>query len=568
MLASCVLCSRCAAQRDAQTPPQQPPPVSLHARAGAPVRRRSLSDGARGARAGQRVDRRRRASRKSAYLPRLDSLWQSNRGDGQQHLRPGAAAVGDPRDVRSGAAVGVRRQRLGQRRRARCSRGSRSTSACATPAVASAEAARGAGARRRSADAARRAERRRRARFSTSSARSGRSRRRRPMSIAATSWRARSHTLVDNQLRPGAEASRADAERAAAQTRLIQAQQAVDARRRSTLARVLGITTARVAIDAGDAARSRCRPMRRDAGARRRIRWRRSRQAAVDVARAQEDVLARTDRPRVYLQSSVFARGSGANPNGAARRRRSTASASTAPTGRPACRWCFPNAVRLLEPARAQGGGGAHRRAPRAALLRRGGPDGHEPAAGGGGDGRRRRARSPRTRRCSSPRRGRAKRRRARATRPAWRASSKSPTRRACSRRPKCRTSSRASTCGARCWRRRSAQGDLAPFLDAAAAVRGSPLTMWLIRAALRGPITVLVAVDRRRADGGVRRQPDAGRHLSRSRSAGHLRRAAVRRHEPGADGGVSSPTTTSTTSSTSTASRASSRSRSRTPAC
>jgi outer membrane protein len=39
------------------------------------------------------------------------------------------------------------------------------------------------------------------------------------------------------------------------------------------------------------------------------------RQAAVDVARAQEDVLARTDRPRLYLQSSVFARGSGANPD-------------------------------------------------------------------------------------------------------------------------------------------------------------------------------------------------------------------------------------------------------------
>ena len=35
------------------------------------------------------------------------------------------------------------------------------------------------------------------------------------------------HTLVDNQLRPGAEASRSDAERAAAQTRLIQAQQTV-----------------------------------------------------------------------------------------------------------------------------------------------------------------------------------------------------------------------------------------------------------------------------------------------------------------------------------------------------
>ena len=49
--------------------------------------------------------------------------------------------------------------------------------------------------------------------------------------------------------------------------------------------------------------------------------------------------------------------------------------------------------------------------------------------------------------------------------------------------------------------------------------------------------------------------------------SAGDLRRAAVRRHEPGADGRLSSPTTTSTTSSTSTASRASSRSRFRTPA-
>jgi outer membrane protein TolC len=36
----------------------------------------------------------------------------------------------------------------------------------------------------------------------------------------------------------------------------------------------------------------------------------------VDVARAREDVLAKTDRPRLYLQSSVFARGSGANPDG------------------------------------------------------------------------------------------------------------------------------------------------------------------------------------------------------------------------------------------------------------
>src|SRR4029079_6936613 len=56
------------------------------------------------------------------------------------------------------------------------------------------------------------------------------------------------HTLVDNQLRPGAEASRSDAERAAAQTRLIQAQQAV-ALAQITLARVLG-TSAAAVIDA------------------------------------------------------------------------------------------------------------------------------------------------------------------------------------------------------------------------------------------------------------------------------------------------------------------------------
>ena len=40
------------------------------------------------------------------------------------------------------------------------------------------------------------------------------------------------------------------------------------------------------------------------------------RQAAVDAARAEEDIVARTDLPRVYLQSSVFARGSGADAGG------------------------------------------------------------------------------------------------------------------------------------------------------------------------------------------------------------------------------------------------------------
>lgn len=38
---------------------------------------------------------------------------------------------------------------------------------------------------------------------------------------------------------------------------------------------------------------------------------------AVDQARAAEEVLTRSDLPRVYVQGSIFARGSGANPNGA-----------------------------------------------------------------------------------------------------------------------------------------------------------------------------------------------------------------------------------------------------------
>jgi len=123
------------------------------------------------------------------------------------------------------------------------------------------------------------------------------------------------HTLVDNQLRPGAEASRSDAERAAAQTRLIQAQQAV-ALAQITLARVLGVRSGSVAIDATTLVdhlplevptaptTTPTHPLTQ------------LRQAAVDVAQAQEHILSRTDLPHVYFQSSVFARGSGANANG------------------------------------------------------------------------------------------------------------------------------------------------------------------------------------------------------------------------------------------------------------
>lgn len=121
-------------------------------------------------------------------------------------------------------------------------------------------------------------------------------------------------TLADNQLRAGAEASRADAERAAAATRAIQARQAV-ALAEATFGRVLGVPTG---VAAADSARllERLPGDALPAGATPDHPFPQSRRAAVDAARAREAVLATTDRPRVYLQSSVFARGSGASSDG------------------------------------------------------------------------------------------------------------------------------------------------------------------------------------------------------------------------------------------------------------
>jgi outer membrane protein len=121
-------------------------------------------------------------------------------------------------------------------------------------------------------------------------------------------------TLVNNQLRPGAEASRADAERAAAQTRLLQAQQ-TSTIAQTTLTRVLGITTGGVAV-AGDPLLARLPPADLPTTTATAHPLAQVRQATVDQAHAFEEVLARTDLPRVFVQSSVFARGSGANPSG------------------------------------------------------------------------------------------------------------------------------------------------------------------------------------------------------------------------------------------------------------
>jgi outer membrane protein len=122
------------------------------------------------------------------------------------------------------------------------------------------------------------------------------------------------HTLVDNELRPGADASRADAERAAAQTRLIRAQQTRTVAQ-AMLVRLLGVTAGRVTI-AGDGLLEHLPGVDVTGGAAVSHPLAQVQQAVVDQARAFEQVLARTDLPHVYLQSSVFARGSGANAAG------------------------------------------------------------------------------------------------------------------------------------------------------------------------------------------------------------------------------------------------------------
>ena len=121
-------------------------------------------------------------------------------------------------------------------------------------------------------------------------------------------------TLVTNQLRPGADASRAEAERAAAQTRLLQAQQTLTIAQ-ATITRLLGITTGGVTI-AGDPLVARLPAADISPAAANAHPLAQVRQGAVDQLRALEEVLARTDLPRVFVQSSVFARGSGANPSG------------------------------------------------------------------------------------------------------------------------------------------------------------------------------------------------------------------------------------------------------------
>jgi outer membrane protein len=123
-------------------------------------------------------------------------------------------------------------------------------------------------------------------------------------------------TLVKNELRPGADASRTKAELALAQTQLIRAEQAVDVSR-AALAQFLAVAPESILVEAGpllqpppDEESPTIPPAQHPLSA--------AQRAVVNEVKARERVLDRSYYPRFNLQSAAYARGTGIQPDGSA----------------------------------------------------------------------------------------------------------------------------------------------------------------------------------------------------------------------------------------------------------
>ncbi len=119
---------------------------------------------------------------------------------------------------------------------------------------------------------------------------------------------------VNAQLRPGADASRADAELAAARTQWIQAQQAADVAR-ATLSQFVGMEPGQIDLDVAGLLQS---PPEQDVPALDPTKnpLALEQTAAVEETLARLRALERSYFPRFYLQGSAYARGSGAQTSG------------------------------------------------------------------------------------------------------------------------------------------------------------------------------------------------------------------------------------------------------------
>ncbi|MBL8208681.1 MAG: TolC family protein [Blastocatellia bacterium] len=125
------------------------------------------------------------------------------------------------------------------------------------------------------------------------------------------------HVLVDNQLRPGADASRTDVDLAAARNQLIQAEQTA-ALARATLAEAIGQAGAPLTIEARSLLElPPAKPLAPTNVAQHPFAL--AQQSLLDTIRARQNVLARSYYPKFNWQSSLFARGSGAFVDGSLR---------------------------------------------------------------------------------------------------------------------------------------------------------------------------------------------------------------------------------------------------------
>lgn len=122
------------------------------------------------------------------------------------------------------------------------------------------------------------------------------------------------HALVKEELRPGADASRADAELAAAKIQLIRAQQ-LERESEATFGELLGFAGTKVTINADSLLSTSPTPYASQATL--------TNHPAAQVAnsnlfetKAKEKVLSKSYYPRFNLQGSFSGRGSGANPDG------------------------------------------------------------------------------------------------------------------------------------------------------------------------------------------------------------------------------------------------------------
>lgn len=120
--------------------------------------------------------------------------------------------------------------------------------------------------------------------------------------------------LVNNQLRPGADASRARAELALAQTQLIQTEEAADVAR-AALAQLLGIQPQIITTQSGPLLQLPTQQQIASFTAGNHP-LAIAQQLAIQEVRSREKVLARSYYPRFFLQATAYTRGTGIRADG------------------------------------------------------------------------------------------------------------------------------------------------------------------------------------------------------------------------------------------------------------